>query len=332
MTMSRRTFLAGAAAAAGRAGRPVRASNQQPGQSASGARTAPLASPFKLAVLTDEIGQDFGRVAEIAATEFGFGWVELRELWNKNITRLDVAEVAEAKRILARFDLRVTAIASPLFKVDWPGAPRSKFSPVGDQFKADWTYDQQGEVLERCLELARAFRTDRIRCFDFWRLDDVRPYRAAMNERLREAASKAAAAKTVLVLENEPACNTATAAESAATLSEVRSEYFRLNWDAGNSQASGEKAWPEGYALLPRDRIGHVHVKDAVYKGDGKFAWAAMGEGSIDWIGQFRALLRDGYRGAVVLETHWRGAGTPEASTRQCWTAMSRQLREAGAL
>jgi sugar phosphate isomerase/epimerase len=332
MTMSRRSFLLGAAAATAGGARFSAHTGQQAAASDGVVRKATVASPFKIAVLTDEIGQDLARVAEVAAAELGLGWVELREVWGKNLTRLDAAEVAEAKRILARFGLGVTAIASPLFKVDWPGAPRSRFSPVGGQFKADWTFEQQDEVFDRCVRLAREFGTDRIRCFDFWRLDDVKPYRAAIDDTLRKAAAKAAAAKVLLVLENEPACNTATAAEATATLAAVRSDAFKLNWDAGNSQASGETAYPEGYGLLPKDRVGHVHVKDAIYKGDGKFAWAAMGEGAIDWTGQFRALLRDGYRGPVVLETHWRGAGTGEASTRRCWTAMSRQLREAGAL
>ncbi len=58
----------------------------------------------------------------------------------------------------------------------------------------------------------------------------------------------------------------------------------------------------------------------------------AMGRGMIDFVGQFRALKRDGYRGAVVLETHWRGAGTPEESTRQSMAGLKEQLRKAGAL
>ncbi len=58
-------------------------------------------------------------------------WIELRGMWDKNILNLDAKEIAEAQRILKKFELRVTDIASPLFKVDWPGAPKSKFSPEG---------------------------------------------------------------------------------------------------------------------------------------------------------------------------------------------------------
>ena len=109
----------------------------------------PVKSPFRIAVINDEITQDFGRACEVASKEFGMEWIELRSMWNKNILKLDAAEVAEARRILEKYKLRVTDIASPLFKVDWPGAPKSKFSPKRDQFNADFTYDQQGEVLER---------------------------------------------------------------------------------------------------------------------------------------------------------------------------------------
>jgi sugar phosphate isomerase/epimerase len=64
----------------------------------------------------------------------------------------------------------------------------------------------------------------------------------------------------------------------------------------------------------------------------GKEDWAAMGQGVIDWVGQFKALKRDDYHFAVSLETHWRGAKTPEASTRQSWAGMKDELQKAGAL
>jgi sugar phosphate isomerase/epimerase len=260
-------------------------------------------------------------------------WIELRGMWNKNVLKLDAKEIEEARRILGKYQLRVTDIASPLFKVDWPGAPQSKFSPKRDQFHADFTFEQQDEVLDRSIELAKVFGTDRVRLFDFWRLDDQAPYRPAMNEKLREAAEKAAKKNIILILENEPACNTATAAEAAKVLAQVTSRNLMLNWDPGNAAERDEKPFPDGYNLLPKERIGHCHCKDAVKKSDGSgYQWAAMGRGIIDWVGQFKALERDGYHFAVSLETHWRGAGTPEESTRQSWAGMKKELQEAGAI
>ena len=123
--------------------------------------------------------------------------------------------------VLERFKLRVACIASPIFKVDWPGAPKSPFSPTRDEFGADFTYAQQDELLERAFELARDFNTDRIRIFDFWRLEDQKPHRAAIDDVVRKAAAKAAKRGLTLVLENEYACNTATGAEAGRLLTAI---------------------------------------------------------------------------------------------------------------
>jgi sugar phosphate isomerase/epimerase len=286
---------------------------------------------FKLSVINDEISADFGHAAEVAAQEFGLQYIEIRALWGKNIMRLDAKEIAEARRILEKYKLRVSSIASPIFKVDWPGAPTSKFSPKRDQFGADFTFEQQDELLDRGFELARVFQVDRIRIFDFWRLDDQKPYREAMDQKLIQAAAKAKQRNVTLLLENEASCNTATGLESERTLNAVRSANFKLNWDPGNAASRGEIAYPDGYSHLPKNRIGYMHCKDVVQK-DGKSEWMKMGGGIIDYVGHFRALKKDSYRGVVSLETHWRGAGTPEESTRQSMAGMKDLLRRAGAL
>jgi sugar phosphate isomerase/epimerase len=116
-------------------------------------------------------------------------------------------------------------------------------------------------------------------------------------------------------------------------LGEVKSPHLMLNWDPGNAASRGETPYPAGYGLLPKDRIGHCHCKDVAKKSGGHGGeWAAMGDGIIDWVGQFKALKRDGYHYAVSLETHWRGAGTAEASSRQSWAGMKDDLQKADAL
>src|SRR5260370_1477416 len=177
-----------------------------------------MKSAFRVAVINEEIGQDFGRDCEVAAREFGMDWIEVRGMWNKNILNLDAKEITEARRILEKYKLRVTDIASPLFKVDWPGAPKSIFSPKGAQFNADFTYEQQGEVLERSIALAKVFQTDRVRCFDFWRLQDPAPYRAAINAKLLYAANTPGKQGIALTLENEFASNTPTPATATQVL------------------------------------------------------------------------------------------------------------------
>jgi hypothetical protein len=249
----RRTFLSGIGAVTTSAAFPLLPdhsflpSRQLPG-------TDRLSSPFKIAIINDEISQDFGHACEVASREFGMSWIELRGMWDKNLLRLDAKEIGEAKRILEKNQLRVTDIASPLFKADWPGAPKSKYSPQRDQFHADFTFDQQNEVLERSIELAKVFDTDRVRLFDFWRLEDPAPYRAAMNEKLRQAAEKAARKNILLVLENEPACNTATARSCQGP---GRSNVAQSDAELGSGQR--RRAWREAVSRRLRSSSQRPH-------------------------------------------------------------------------
>ena len=42
-------------------------------------------SLFRVAVISDEITQDFDHACYIVAREFGMEWIELRSMWNKNM-------------------------------------------------------------------------------------------------------------------------------------------------------------------------------------------------------------------------------------------------------
>ena len=321
-TLTRRTFVCGSAAAAITAARPALI------------RAQALKSSFRLAVINDEISPDLDHVCHVVAREFGLGWIELRSTWNKNLMDLNSAEVDEARRILSKYGLQVTDIASPLFKTDWPGAPRSPYGSKGDMHgAAETTFKEQDEILEKSIAVAKAFKTGKVRCFDFWRLDDVTPYRAAIDEKLRSAAETAGKQGVLLVLENEFACNTATGREAARTMNAVQSPHLALNWDPANAVMRGElDAFPAAWDAIPKDRIHHCHCKNAVKDGAGKIEWSPVDKGLIDWSGQFRALKRIGYGEAVSLETHWHGAATSEESTRISWAGMKKALIDSGTL
>ncbi len=326
MAQSRRTFLAGLGAASALAAVPraIRAAGD---------------CPFRLSVINDEISPDFDHACSVAANDFGLHWIEIRSMWGKNVTDLNADEIDRSRKILLKYKLRVTDIASPLFKVHWPGAPISKEGPRRDEFHANFDFKQQDEVLQRCIDLCKSFETDRIRCFDFWRLEDQKPYRAAINDKLRQAARACAQHKLILLLENEMACNTGSGKEAAQTLAEIQEPNFMLNWDLGNSATfPGDVPYPDDYNLLPKHRIGHCHCKDTIRKPDGKFEWAPVGGGIVDWVGQFRAFERDGYHYAVSLETHWHGGVPPagsgmsvgEASSRISMKGLKEDLAKAG--
>ena len=291
-----------------------------------------LKSPFKIAVINDEISQDFDHACSVASHDFGMNWIELRSMWNKNVIDLSAAQVEEAKQILAKYKLQVTDIASPLFKTDWPGAPKSPYGSKDDLHgAAEVTFKEQDEILERSIAMAKQFNTGKVRCFDFWRLDDVAPHRAAIDEKLRSSAEVCGKQGILLVLENEFACNTATGREAARTMNAIQTPHLALNWDPANAVMRNElDAFPVAWEMIPKNRIHHCHCKNAIQGADGKVEWAPVDKGYIDWTAQFRALKQAGFHDAVSLETHWHGASTPEASSRISWAGMKKALEDAG--
>jgi sugar phosphate isomerase/epimerase len=324
MAVSRRAFVAGAAA--------VAASTRLRAQGSA-------SCPFHLSVINDEISPDFDHACYVASHDFGLSYIELRSLWNTTLASLSDDQIKDALKILAKYNLKVTDLGSPLYKVNLPGAPKSKESPEHDNFKADFTYKEQDELLEKLIVLTKTFGTDRIRCFDFWRLEDQKPYRAEINHKLIEAAEKCEKHGLILLLENEMACNTGSGMEAAEVLKAIPNKNFMLNWDAGNSGTfAGDVPFPDDYNALPKHRIGHVHCKNVKRTPGGKkpFEWEPVDVGLVDWVGQFKALKRDGYHHAVSLETHWHGgpgttgAEISESSTRISMKGLKSCLAEAG--
>jgi hypothetical protein len=119
-------------------------------------------SPFKISVINDEISQDFDHSCYVASHDFEMRWIELRSMWDTNVIHLNATQIEVAHKILDRYKLQVTDIASPLFKTDWPGAPKSPYGSKSDLHGApEVTLKEQDEILERSIALAKEFKTAR---------------------------------------------------------------------------------------------------------------------------------------------------------------------------
>jgi sugar phosphate isomerase/epimerase len=279
------------------------------------------------AVVTDEISQDFEHALDVML-EYGVRLAELRGLWDRNILDLTGAERHRAKAALDRRGMSVCSVASPLFKCKlWP----DEEAVAGPLHRArERGRDDQMTVLEQAIELARFFGTELVRCFAFWKQGPLTDRVWTEIERMfRPAVALMEREGLVLGLENEHACMIGTGAEAGRLIRQIDSPALRAIWDPGNAFCAGECSFPDGYRAVA-GRIVHVHIKDAVRRPDGETAWAVVGEGEIDYPGQFRALVADGYNRTVSLETHYRPpSGDLEEGSRRCLQAMLHLLREA---
>ncbi len=279
---------------------------------------------FKLGVITDEVTQDLEK-ALAWAKGYRLEWVELRNVWGKYITEFTPDEVKRAKDLLAKYGLRVSVLDSAYFKTTLPGTT-SKFAAGQGDFAAN-EHESQSALLERAFARAKDFGTDKVRIFSFWRVADPKTVFDRVAKELDRTADIAKREGIRLVLENEFACNVATGVESAEMLDAVKAPALGLNWDSGNAYAAGElRPFPDGYAPLDKKRIWHMHLKDAEGTGAN---WRPIGGGKIDFVGQFRAILKDGFSGTMSLETHYLNAAKDkEASSRESMDGLLKVIRE----
>jgi sugar phosphate isomerase/epimerase len=260
-----------------------------------------------IAAITDEFSPDLAVALEPMA-EIGMTGAELRVVWGKNIMDLGEDELCRVRDLITAKGMKVISIASPLLKCVLPDAPAVDTRFQQDVFNSKHTFDDQPRLAEHALKLAEFFRAPIVRVFSYWRTVEPEKCFDAVARALEELASQAASAGVTIGLENEHACNIGTGAEAAKVLDAVRLPGLKLVWDPANAMVGGESPFPQGYSLLPPDRVVHVHAKDCHLEGHTP-VWGPLGTRRVDWKGQVAALLRDGYRGYISLETHWPGPG-----------------------
>lgn len=260
---------------------------------------------LELAAITDEFTPDLEKALDAMAA-IGMTGAEFRVLWGKNIMDLTDEEVMRATEMAKARGIRVLSIASPLLKCVLPGGHEIDTRFQQDIFASKHTFEDQPRLMERALQLSEMTGAKIIRIFSYWRTMQPERCHDAICESVARLAEQAKPHGVIIGLENEHACNIGTASEAKKVLDAVRHPNLQLVWDPANMLVGGEDPFPAGYELLPKDRIAHVHAKDCHMEGH-KPVWGPVGTRHVDWKGQIAALLRDGYTGAVSLETHWAG-------------------------
>jgi sugar phosphate isomerase/epimerase len=277
---------------------------------------------MQLSVITDEISQDLGHALDVCQ-DLGLHTVELRAVDGTSVVAHDAKGLARIKAALDARELRVCAIASPFLKCHLHG---DGAAPGETHRAASASKAEQWGILERSLEVAHLLGAPIVRAFSFWRVADPASVREEVVEALTAAVRRAESAGILLGLENEYACNVGTGAETGWVLHRIPSSTFGVIWDPGNEAKLGSRPFPDGYAHIRR-RVMHVQLKDL----DAQDRWVKVGTGVIDFPGLLRALVADGYEGALSLETHYATPeGGPEGATRESIAALRTLCATAG--
>jgi sugar phosphate isomerase/epimerase len=241
-------------------------------------------SAWLLSGFGDEIDPDPAvQVAVLQA--LGANHIEVRSAWSTNIVDLTPSRLDELAEVFDERGIAVSAIASPIGKVDIAS-------------------DDGGELerLKRAIAAAHRLSAPYIRIFSFYRGPGVAvaAIRDDVLRRMAAFAELAAGSDVVLVHENEKDIYGDVPERVADLIESVGSDALQVAWDNANFVQVGVRPYTDGYALL-RPYLKYLQVKDAVMDS-GEVVPAGEGDGEL--LATVTALRNDGYTGFASLEPH----------------------------
>ncbi|MCH6469479.1 sugar phosphate isomerase/epimerase family protein [Sinomonas terrae] len=232
----------------------------------------------------DEISPD-PLVQAAVLQALGASHIEVRSAWETNIVEMEEAELLRLAGILREEGMGVSAVASPIGKVDVS-------LPVSHEV----------ERLRRAINAANVLDTHYIRIFSFYRGEGLGPedVRGPVMERMQALSAEAQAGGVVLLHENEKDIYGDTPERVLDIMKTVDSEALRVAWDPANFVQVGVKPFTEGYENL-RPYLEYLQVKDA--RASDRLVMPA-GEGDGELQETIAALREDGFTGFASLEPH----------------------------
>ena len=243
-----------------------------------------MTTTWTLSGFGDEIDPD--PVVQLSVLQaLGAHHIEVRSAWGTNIVDLTGDQLDRLKTLLDEREMGVSAIASPIGKVD----------VFGDQ-------DAELARLDRAVAAAHHLGSGYIRLFSFYRGDGVpvTAIRDTVLARMRAFADVAEREGLILVHENEKDIYGDIPARVLDIVESVGSDALRVAWDNANFVQCGVRPFTDGYAQL-RPYLEYLQVKDAL-AGTGVVVPAGEGDGEL--LETVTALRDDGYAGFASLEPH----------------------------
>ena len=201
-----------------------------------------------LSAFADEYADSFEEQLQ-GLSKLGISHIEIRHVDKKNISKLTKDEVLEAKRLLDKYGIKVSAIGSPLGKI-----------------KLDGDLDGHFETAKRVFEYANILGAKYVRMFSFYApagksIVDMKDEVFSALERMLALAKEYG---VILCHENEAKIYGDIPARCRELLDALPD--LMCVFDMGNYVLEGVDPYPEAYRLQ-KDRIAYFHIKDALSAG-----------------------------------------------------------------
>ena len=263
-----------------------------------------MTSKLTLAAAADQFAPDLDTALR-AMRDLGILAAEIRTVSGRGVLDVSDDELRRARQLLDALGMRAAIVSTPVMKCVLPTTavdPRFDFEVMASPYK----FEDQPRLSRRAFEAAKILDAKLVRVYSFYRAQQPQAAHPMLQRMLAGLAAKAAEDGLSIAMQNDPACNVATAGEAAHMMGAVAHPNLKMIWDPVAALEAGDKPFPEAYVLLPAARIAAVSVRDCRMR-DGDPDWVPVGTGDIDWKGQVAALLGDGFQGLLSLDAQWEG-------------------------
>lgn len=227
---------------------------------------------IKTSFITDQLTMDFERALYLM-NEKGFEYIEIHSLWNKTVEELNYKEVNKAKKLIDKYNLKVSCLSTTLFLMCPLFKDVESLGNFSESFITfEGNYKNHVEGLRKCFEYSKILNTDYIRIFPFRKENDINlTYKdiiGEISELFSKPAKEAQEKNKILVIENCPYTYLPKGLMTNDVVKKINLESLQLLWDIGNSFKSPSLNYFESdlnifkeYKQI-KNNIGYCHIKD----------------------------------------------------------------------
>lgn len=239
---------------------------------------------FILSAFGDEIAPDLQQQMKVLKKQ-EISYIEIRGVNGRGIVEYSLRAVENIKRQLDKNNFKISAVGSPLGKID-----------ITDDFTPHFN------LFKHTLKIADILETEYIRMFSFFIPEGEEPdkYRSQVITRWEEFLKEASGKGITLLHENEKDIYGDTPERCLDLLDTLKCDYFKAIFDPANFVQCDVDTYPEAFQIL-EEYIEYLHIKDALYSN---YRVVPAGRGDGNLLDILQALADKDFEGFLSLEPH----------------------------
>jgi predicted dehydrogenase/sugar phosphate isomerase/epimerase len=276
-----------------------------------------MKNKIKITTINDEISPDINETIEFLKIH-KIKFIELRSINKKNLVDYSFDEIKGFYELLLNNNIKVSALASPLFKWYPDGSTKEGLEKVDTfNFSPHLNLESKKLYIKKAIETAKILKTKYIRIFSSLKSPSLE-YDFNNDPLLEFALNEAKKENVVLLLENEIPCYINKMKDIKDVANKFNSKGLGIWFDVANFYKGQEQVFLKDLEEI-KDKIQYVHLKDFDISGN----YVPLGKGIINYKRIISDMLEvfEGRDIFLSIETHVHS--DPKGATAESMEVLS---------